>query len=126
MSEGTSRLAARLSSVPQLSFIYRCSFESIILILIARMPRKCNDLAPWIQRYTLKLSSCTSIFGGRAGVISFLLNLVVILIQFEKVPAQLNNSIVNSSFQESSIHNGVSSSHPSPSIPVQVCIQTKF
>ena len=62
----------------------------------------------------------------RAGVISFLLNLVVILIQFEKVPAQLNNSIVNSSFQESSIHNGVSSSHPSPSIPVQVCIQTKF
>ena len=68
------------------------------------------------------ISLCTSLFW----VVSVSLNLVVNLFQFEKVPAQLNNSIVNSSFQESSIHNGVSSSHPSPSIPVQVSIQTRF
>ena len=32
----------------------------------------------------------------------------------------LNDSVVNSSFQESSLHNGVGSSHGSPPIPVQV------
>ena len=50
----------------------------------------------------------------------------LLLFQFEKVPAQLNNSIVNSSFQESSVHNGVGSSHASPSIPVQVKYKIYF